>query len=460
MSKLIQFLKKIDGLTKSGEFQESIDYFKKHRTLFTKEQLQVENNLISNLLKCLRKIKKFDGGIVFLKILEVSIDEKTSEIILNSYGWLLGGYFKCLISDKEKEFELKLDESQVLILIEELIPFLYAKYSSFTKTLISYLFNLVVKHEKNKASKNWNFINSFCDNFDPYKLSEESEILQVEIKGRNKNVVLASAKENWFAIKTKALFELRDWQECLDLSNEALEVLDEFNYFNDTWFARRIALSKKNLGNTEDTIGELKKVLKRKKEWFIQSELAELYFEKGEINKAFDYAMQAINNFGPLPFKVGLLRLVGQILEKKGKKELAFKHLSLSKLIREDEEWKVPKKLKDELNKYAFQEISKKDLKKTKNELKKYWATFENLKPKSKQNKDKKLKGIVDKVLNDNERGKDGFLMCDNNRYYFRISANFRLTPKINLGTIVQFIVIDSHKGDKKQARIVGLSKY
>lgn len=456
MSKLIQFLKEIDKLTKSEKFQESISFFKKHRRLFTKEELQREDYLISNLLKCLRKTSKFDGGINFLEILDVSIDRNTSEVILNSYGWLLGGYFKCLISDKENKFEL--NETQVLILVEELIPLLQARYSSFTKTLISYLFNLVVKHEKNRVSKNWNFISDFCDSFDPYKLSDKSETLKLEIKGKKKDVVLASAKENWFAIKTKSLFELRNWQGCLDLSKEALETLDEFNYFNDTWFARRIALSKKNLGNTEDTIEELKKVLKRKKEWFIQSELAELYFVKDELDKAFDYAIEAINNFGPLSFKVGLLRLIGRILDKKDKKELAFKHFSLSKLIRENEQWKVSRELKDELNNYTFQEIPPKDLNKTRNELKKYWATFGNIK--SKSNKNTKLKGIVDKVLNNNDRGKDGFLKCDNSRYYFRISANFRLTSKINLGTEVHFIVIDSHKGDKKQARIVGLSRY
>ena len=54
-------------------------------------------------------------------------------------------------------------------------------------------------------------------------------------------------KENWFAYKTKALLKLGEWQECFDTSKNALEVLDNFHYSNDIWFARRIALAKKNL---------------------------------------------------------------------------------------------------------------------------------------------------------------------------------------------------------------------
>ena len=41
--------------------------------------------------------------------------------------------------------------------------------------------------------------------------------------------------------------------------------------------------------------------------WFIQKELAELYFEKGNIESALKQATDAMNNFGPLEFKVDLL---------------------------------------------------------------------------------------------------------------------------------------------------------
>ena len=128
------------------------------------------------------------------------------------------------------------------------------------------------------------------------------------------NMELASDQEKWFAQKTKALFKLGHWMECYELSKKALETFEKFHYGNESWFARRIALAKKNLGNPSEAITELKEILKRKQEWFIQKEISELLFEENDIENAFIYAIQAITNFGPLEFKVDLLLLLGKSL--------------------------------------------------------------------------------------------------------------------------------------------------
>ena len=59
--------------------------------------------------------------------------------------------------------------------------------------------------------------------------------------------------------------KLGKFQECYDVSKLALETFEKFHYSNDIWFARRIALSKKNLGNSEDAIKELQQILRKKK---------------------------------------------------------------------------------------------------------------------------------------------------------------------------------------------------
>ena len=119
--------------------------------------------------------------------------------------------------------------------------------------------------------------------------------------------------------------KLGKFQECYDVSKLALETFEKFHYSNDIWFARRIALSKKNLGNPEDAIKELQQILRKKKEWFIQKELAELYKEEGKNDKAFDLAIDAINNFGDLEFKIDLLYLLGELLKAKGI-DVVFRH--------------------------------------------------------------------------------------------------------------------------------------
>jgi len=58
---------------------------------------------------------------------------------------------------------------------------------------------------------------------------------------------LASSRENWYALKTKALMELGLRDECYLYSKKALSDLTNFHYNNDSRFARRIALSKAKL---------------------------------------------------------------------------------------------------------------------------------------------------------------------------------------------------------------------
>ena len=56
--------------------------------------------------------------------------------------------------------------------------------------------------------------------------------------------------------------------------------------------------------------------------------------------------------------------------------------------------------------------------------------------------------------MNDNERGKDGFLKFDNKDFYFSLSSNYHLTPKIEVGMKVEFKIHPSKDGKKEQTRI------
>ena len=315
--------------------------------------------------------------------------------------------------------------------------------TEFEKTLISNLFTIVIKSEKQRPTPNWELINDFCDEFDPNKLSVECRTIKVERKGKMRDMELASDREFWFASKTKALFKLEDWTQCFELSKKALASFEVFHYSNDIWFARNIALAKKNLGNSSEAISELKIILNTKKEWFIQKELAELYFETNDIENAFEYAMQAITNFGPLEFKINLLFLLGKILSLKNDNELAFKHYSLSKLLRQNEGWKIPQELDEKLEAFDYPEIPADDISKLKSELKNYWSTLGT------------MEGVIFKILNDNERGKDGFLKCNNTEHYFSVSADFHLTPRVGMNTKVLFQLRSPIAGKKASAKII-----
>jgi len=314
-------------------------------------------------------------------------------------------------------------------------------------------FSYLLKKFKDKPSVNWTVVNKFCDLVSVDSLDTECRTIEVERKGEKKPMELASSKEDWFAFKTKALFETQHYQECFDLSKVALESFEKFHYSNDVWFARRIALSKKHLGNSADALNELLLILRRKKEWFIQNEVAQIYKENGDNEKAFKFAISAINNFGDLEYKVGLLVLIAELLALKDEKELSFKHYSLSKLLRLQEEWNVPNSVSSALTQFPFEQITIEKLPDLKRELKKYWSSFNPQQTAPKQNTTQRQTGKIDRILHNDEKGADGFIKFEGNKsIYFRVNATEEIIKKIAVGLEVEFKVLPATEDKKEKA--------
>lgn len=480
MPTLFEFSQQIAILKKEKKFSKALSYFRENKGGFKKEQIGNNEYIVSDMISCLRYSNHLDAGFQFLSIYGIVINEQQKERVLSAYGWLLWAKYKAenennghyateddFFDGEDEEAEVEdfdFDKSELLEKVENLIPILNVLNSDFTKTLSSNLFSIVLKSEKKKPAPNWKLVNNFCDKIDREKLSKANSTIKVERKGQLKDVELASDFENWYAYKTKALIKLSEWHECFDLSKEALEKIENFHYSNDVWFSRRVALSKRNLGNTEDAIQEFQTILKKKREWFIQKELAELYFEKGNMESALKQATDAINNFGPLEYKVDLLYLLGKILRQQDKLELSFQHFSLSKLIRQAEEWKLPQKLFDELRAFSFLEISQTDFKKLKNELQKYWDSFKAPHIKtfnrprafdhSNTATSNNIEGEIVRILHDNERGKVGFINCNRKEHYFSVNQNFHSILKIEVGAKVLFEIKPASDDKKEQTRI------
>lgn len=466
----------ITALKKERKFEDGLNLFKQHRTKFAEEQISKNNYLIADIVTCLRNTNQLDAGFKFLDKYKIEINENTPSFIINSYGWLLYSKYKAensnliqvtdsdFLVDEEDELssgnnDYTYDKSELLVRIENLLQLLIAQNNSFNNTLISNLFEIVLKSEKKKNAPNWKLVYDFCSKINPEVLSKEVSTIQVERKGRLRDMELASSFENWYSYITKATFKLGIWDECMNYSEKALEVVKNPHYSNDVWFTRRYVLSKKMLGNSETTIKDLEDILKKKKEWFIQKELADLYLEKGDFAKSFQYSMDAINNFGELKFKVQLLDLLGKIYKLSEKLDISFKFYSLSKLIREAEEWKIPNALYTELSTFNQEEIKLSEIKNLERELSSIWRKYSNTpeprrnRNSSNNNSDTSLKGYIKRILNNNDQGKNGFVKSNDNEYYFTVGVNYNKIDFIKEGAKVEFTLFKNQKG-KDQARI------
>jgi tetratricopeptide (TPR) repeat protein len=468
MASLFDFSQVISKLNKEKKFAETLKYFKENKTQFTTEQIASNDYLISAMLTALRQTGNFDNAFKFLELYKIIIDENTKEIILTAYGWLLYSKFKAenqLNENHHIESEIFDDEeiettsnhhynkTEIIQKIEYFLPLILKVNNEFAYSVVSNLFTSVFKAEKKKPNANWKLVSDICDLISPELLHTDCRTIEVERKGQKKPMELASDKENWYAYKSKALMKLGIFQECYEVSKQALDLFEVFHYSNDIWFARRIALSKKNLGNSADAIAELQQVLRRKKEWFIQKELAALYQEAGDFEKAFNYAISAINNFGDLEYKVDLLFLLGELLKSKQENELAFKHFSLSQLIRIKEEWNIPSKLQSALSQFETTPIPVDKLQELKNELRKYWNSFNQQQNTQGQNTNQRQTGKIERILHNDEKGADGFIKSENNKsIYFRVNSTEEIIKKLNVGLIVEFKILPEKKKKKEKA--------
>lgn len=391
---LFEFSQSISKLNKEKNFTESLKFFKDNKTAFTPQQIGLNKFVVYEMISALIETNRYDLIFTFIEQHNIVLDPKN--------------------------------------------------------------FSYLLKRFKDKPSVNWSVVCRFCDLVSVESLDTECRTIEVERKGVKKPMELASNKEDWYAFKTKSLFETQQYQECFELSKKGLDTFEKLHYSNEIWFARRIALSKKHLGNSTDALNELLQILRRKKEWFIQTEVATIYKENGDFDKSFKYAVEAINNFGDLEYKVGLLVLIAEILDKKQEKELAFKHYMLSKILRQAEQWKVPQAIEFALNSLGYSQISIEELPTLKKELKTYWNTFRSQQTEQIGNTNQQQTGKIDKILhNDEVKGADGFIKYDTNKsVYFRVNETDELRKKLIIGLEVKFKILPPKEDGKKERAI------
>jgi tetratricopeptide (TPR) repeat protein len=186
----------------------------------------------------------------------------------------------------------------------------------------------------------------WLNKLDPTQLPTEPRIWSDET-GRKRE--LASARERYYATRTHAFERLRRWQECLETTNRALTDCGPLHHDNDVWFARRIALAKLNLGRPQEALAELEQLAARKPTSFMQTDIAKAAWAAGDVERTFKHALQALQAPGDIRFKLEGVRLLAEVLWRRGETDYARTHLSLCIAVRNSKSWKP----KEELTKLA-----------------------------------------------------------------------------------------------------------
>lgn len=301
----------------------------------------------------------------------------------------------------------------------------------------------VIKNLKDKVNFDETKFLFWLNLLDPAFLSDKSASYT---KDDGKVISYPSQKEDWYAYTTKALEKSGEFVECRRISQEALEVLTEFHNGNEIWFKRRIAISSHKLGETLTGIEILKELLKFKQDWFIYSDIFEMYLALGETKSALDYAVDAVMKPMDDEFKVNLFWMIAELFESIEEIEKAKLLKIYSIKVRLSKEWPLKESIISyyEINQNEIDAYSIFDLKKQ------IYSIFNTLKWSGKARESGKITRV-------NVEGKSGFIQANDKSYYFKFGSFKDNKKLIQVGTNVSFYTEESFDKKKNQKSVVAV---
>lgn len=165
-----------------------------------------------------------------------------------------------------------------------------------------------------------------------------------------REVELASDYEKYHAIRIKALQETGAYEDCIELAESVLAEIQKFHHDNEIWISRQMALALRKSGRLADSLETYRKILLRKKDWFLKMELAELYEEMQDTENALLTALDAADDPGKDLMKVGLYLIIARLFRRSGKNREALIHANLVMRMREEEGWSDSMEALDMIN--------------------------------------------------------------------------------------------------------------
>lgn len=292
-----------------------------------------------------------------------------SDMVNGIFGWLI---FDSLIKGKS-EAEILANENLIVENLSRVNQKNLREDNSYPCPFSIVVFKLADAYSHNmfNALK----VNQILDEINVEYLSNVPNTITTEQYGEKEQ---ASDLEKYFALKTKALLKLNQFEECISFSKQALKELVKFHYDNDLWFKMRIAICEEKLGNYEASESLFKKLLSSKagsSKWFLYRDIAELYFEQEDFDKAWKYAVDAAFYGNEPKFLIGLYLLQAQILYKLDRPDDGKLLAELIAAILQEEGWRNKQEYNKLFNFYSIDQNSVGPLNKIYRKAEDFWVS-------------------------------------------------------------------------------------
>lgn len=315
------------------------------------------------------------------------------------------------------------------------------KYSPYEKS-VKKIINII--YSKSNHQIDYKLGNKYLDFLNPDLLSNEKNVFNIN----GKYIEVPSDREKWYLKKTKTLYELKMYNKCLEVINDALPKSKTFimEIFSaklgknvERWLIYRQACCYMQLNDYREASKILLELSKSFTHWCVYEKLYEIKKNEGDFEGALKNASIAVLTDGEHKLRVSMLESVGDYLKDNGYIKEAQYHYNLAYLIRKEEGWKNNKKLEEMITDKTIRISNKKN---TLKYLNNFWKSYKYAGVTFKR-------GVICKIF---DGAKSGFIEGDDgNKYYFIINGFINRPKNINIEEKVKFIPIEGF--DKKKNR-------
>jgi tetratricopeptide (TPR) repeat protein len=306
------------------------------------------------------------------------------------------------------------------------------KFSPYTRAVFKAITYFDRRQDYSKVCR-------YCNCLNP----DELEASPTSIIGENGKVIeLASLKEQYLALLTKALIKTGDFEKCKEMCDRAFEKINTFHYDNDVWLKMRKAKALRGLQKEDEALLLFEQVLLQKDEWFISKEIAEVYASRNEFQKALQIAAKAALKPGEPEKKINLFAFIARQFANVNDLEKSVWHLGFTYFLRKKNGWAIAPSLEQEIESFDPNLLKKTSLKDLEIKLTAVWTDLVYA-------GQTKMTGTIHRLIDDNKRG---FIKAQDGKSYFFHARSFKGSyKKLAEGLKVTFFLTDGY--DKKHDR-------
>ena len=308
-------------LEELGQFAQAADLYKQSYDLYP------GSFVTSHYIRCLREIGKSAEAVKFGRQLSRQLRE--DPFVHKKLSWAMYDvYLKKAESMEDNEFddvEHEQHSNPDFQKMQEAARYILSRASAEEDILRTRTIFAICNEAKQRGS--WQVMYDFAVQLAPESLSTE----QREWNGQK----LIPDYQNWLHKMAKSLFELKRYEECVNFVQRGIE-----KYPRDKQFFWLKASAQKALGQIEEALHELEQLdLRFSKEWYIQSEIADIYVQLQKYDEAKVWYCKAASCSGDPKFRYKMFEQIAALFEHMGYLQAAFDHLQLAYAITERELW-------------------------------------------------------------------------------------------------------------------------